>query len=64
MSKKKKQKQQKALKITIADYLKAVKKADREISLEQSAGWVAMHKVHKSKKIYDRNNYKDVPREE
>ena len=48
-------------KISIKDYIKAVKKADREIQLEQSVGWSATTKVHKSKKAYDRkrdkNNY-------
>lgn len=41
-------------KITLKDYIKAVKKADREIQLETSAGWTSTTKVHKSKKIYDR----------
>lgn len=46
------------LKISAADYIKAVKKADREAQLEQSAGWQRVTKVHKSKKVYDRKKYK------
>ena len=41
-------------KITIEDYIKAVKKIDREIQLEQSAGWSRTTNIHKSKKLYDR----------
>jgi len=56
MKKKKKNKN----KISIEDYIKAVKKADREIQLENTTGWVSTTKVHKSKKIYSRkNNSKD-----
>lgn len=54
----KKKKKNKPRKISIEDYIKAVKKADREIGLKQQAGWVATNKVHKSKKIYDRKNNK------
>lgn len=50
----KKKKKQSKVKITINDYIKAVKKADREIQLSQSPGWKRTTKVHKSKKIYDR----------
>ncbi|WP_165020817.1 hypothetical protein [Dysgonomonas sp. ZJ279] len=57
MKKKKKQ----VGKISIEDYIKAVKKADREIQLEQSAGWKRITSVHPSKKTYnrkaDKNNY-------
>ena len=45
-------------KITISDYLKAVKKADRDIQLTQSDGWARITKVHKSKKVYDRKRAK------
>ena len=42
-------------KITIEDYIKAVKKADREAELSQSTGgWKRTTNIHKSKKIYDR----------
>jgi len=51
--------------ITVKDYLKAVKKADREIQLEQQVGWTATHKVHKSSKLYDRKAVnKHLPDEE
>ncbi|MDU1903672.1 MAG: hypothetical protein E6772_02715 [Dysgonomonas sp.] len=60
MKKKKKQN-----KITIEDYIKAVKKADREIQLETSVGWTSTTKVHKSKKIYNRKvNKKNYSNEE
>jgi len=49
-----KKKKNKAGKITIKDYIKAVKKADREIQLTEQVGWVSTNKIHKSKKIYDR----------
>lgn len=45
-------------KITIKEYIKAVKKADREIQLEINPGWTAINKIHKSKKIYNRKNKK------
>ena len=51
-------------KITIADYIKAVKKADREAQLAQSAGWRRSTNVHKSKKTYNRKNEKDKLRKE
>lgn len=40
--------------INIKDYIKAVKKADREEELSKSAGWKRITHIHKSKKIYDR----------
>lgn len=46
------------LRITVKDYVKAVKKADREIELTRQAGWKSIHKVHKSKKLYDRKSLK------
>lgn len=45
-------------KITIQDYIKAVKKADRETQLETNVGFTATTKVHTSKKIYNRKNNK------
>jgi len=39
---------------TIEDGLKANRKASREISLENSTGWISTHKVHKSVKTYTR----------
>ena len=34
--------------------MKASRKASRELELENSIGWVSTHKVHKSKKTYNR----------
>jgi len=59
-----KKKKKKTGRITIEDYIKAVKKADREIQLETSVGWTSTTKVHKSKKVYSRkNNKKDYSAE-
>jgi len=46
-------------KINIEDYIRAVKKVDREIQLENSVGWTAITRIHKSKKIYNRKNMKN-----
>jgi hypothetical protein len=46
------------LSITVKDYLKAVKKADRENELALQPGWKSVHKIHKSKKTYDRKSYR------
>ncbi|QIK61336.1 hypothetical protein G7050_16405 [Dysgonomonas sp. HDW5A] len=54
----KKKKSQERGKITIQDYIKAVKKADRETQLETNVGFTAITKVHKSKKLYNRKNSK------
>lgn len=51
-------------KITIQDYIKAVKKADREIQLNQSAGWQRSTNVHKSKRAYDRKAEKNKLKKE
>ena len=51
-------------KISIEDYIKAVKMADRKIRLSQSAGWVRTTHIHKSKKAYNRKNYKNNQAEE
>jgi hypothetical protein len=45
---------------TTHDYIKAVKRADREIALENSSGFKAVTKVHKSKKAYDRKESKKI----
>jgi hypothetical protein len=42
-------------KITKDQILTVYKKASREMELENSTGWVAKHKVHKSAKDYNRN---------
>lgn len=46
--------------ITMDDFVKAVKKADREIQLHQSVGFQSHTQVHKSKKIYDRKEGKKI----
>ena len=42
--------------ITIEQQIKAIKKANREAELEQSPGWTATNKIHKSDKTYTRKN--------
>jgi len=41
--------------ITRDEILTVYKKAAREMELENSTGWVAKHRVHKSEKDYNRN---------
>ena len=41
-------------------YIKAVKRADRLIDLENKTGFVSNTKVHKSKKLYDRKKMKKI----
>lgn len=53
-----KKRKKKSGKITIEDYIKAVKKADREDELSQSAGWKRVTSIHKNKKAYDRKRDK------
>jgi hypothetical protein len=43
-------------KITQEQILTVYKKASREMELENSTGWVAKHKVHKSAKNYTRKD--------
>ncbi|MDR1808950.1 MAG: hypothetical protein LBR34_00910 [Prevotella sp.] len=59
-----KKKKETSTKITVENYIKAVKKADRDICLSAQAGWVATNKVHKSKKIYSRKKKKNYGDEE
>lgn len=40
--------------VTKEDTLKAWRSASREMELENSTGWTAKHKVHKSAKTYTR----------
>lgn len=40
------------------DYIKAVKKADREINMGN--GFVSVHKIFKNKKAYDRKRDKNI----
>ena len=59
-----KKKKKPAGKISIEDYIKAVKEADREDELSQSPGWKRTTNVHKSKKVYDRKREKrDISKE-
>jgi len=53
-----KKKKKSTSKITIEDYIKAVKKADREDELAASAGWKRTTTIHKNKKAYDRKRDK------
>lgn len=56
----KKKKKTKPTKISVEDYVKAIKKADREIQLEANVGWQASTRVHKNKKHYDRKKDKNI----
>lgn len=49
-----KKKRKSTNRITIEDYIKAVKKADREIQLSNNSGWISNNRIHKSKKTYNR----------
>lgn len=51
-------------KISIEDYIKAVKKADRDNELSQSAGWKRTTNIHKNKKAYNRRTDKKDYRDE
>lgn len=48
--------------ITQLDYINAVKKADRELEIALYGKQISIQstKVHKSKKVYDRNKYKTI----
>ena len=49
----------KAIRDKNGDYVKAVKKADRETEYdEKGPGWSAKHKIHKNDKKYDRKSFK------
>lgn len=46
-------------KITQDDYVKAMKKVNREIELEKNGGrWISVTRPHKNKKTYDRKQNK------
>ena len=49
-----KKKKKATAKITVVDYIKTIKKADRENELSHSAGWKRVTSIHKNKKVYDR----------
>jgi hypothetical protein len=44
------------MKITLKDYIKANKKANREIELENGFGWYAQNKIFQNKRKYKRKN--------
>ncbi|WP_296938749.1 hypothetical protein [uncultured Dysgonomonas sp.] len=50
----KKKKKKTVGKITVEDYIKAIKKAGRDEELSRSAGWKRITSIHKSKKLYNR----------
>ena len=46
------------------DYIKANRRGSRDVQLEDEAGWVAVKKVHRSKKNYTRKpKHKEYDRE-
>lgn len=53
-----KKNKQKDYRITIEDYIKAVKKANRDIELEQQPGWKRSSSIYASKKAYNRHSNK------
>jgi len=56
----KKRKKKISMKVTVDDYIKAVKIADREIQQSHSPGWISTHKIHPSKKTYNRRENKRI----
>lgn len=46
------------MKITKKHYLTAVRKAERELDIEFGVNIKSYHRVHKSKKAYDRKRFK------
>ena len=46
------------MKTKITDYVKADRKGSREAELMNRTGWVSVHKIHKSKKHYNRKDNK------
>lgn len=44
----------------LSDYVRANRKGSRDAELENSTGWVAVNKIHKSKKTYDRKRMRDI----
>ncbi len=43
----------------LSPYIKANRKGSRDAELEDATGWKAVVKIHKSKKTYERKNYKN-----
>jgi hypothetical protein len=56
----KKRKKKISMKVTVEDYIKAVKIADREIQQSHSPGWISTHKIHSNKKSYNRKENKII----
>jgi len=56
----KKRKKNISMKVTVDDYIKAVKIADRELQQTLSSGWISTHKIHPSKKTYNRRENKRI----
>jgi hypothetical protein len=56
----KKRKKKISMKLTVEDYIKAVKIADREIQQSQNPGWISTNKIHPSKKVYSRRKNKKI----
>ena len=48
------------MKNKLSSYIKASRKGSREAELENSTGWKAVLKIHKSKKIYSRNKKNSI----
>jgi len=46
------------MKLTVQDYIQAVKIADREIQQSHQPGWISTNKIHPSKKVYNRRGLK------
>ena len=44
--------------VTMTDYVKAMKRANRELELQNSTGFKAVTRIHKSKKAYNRREGK------
>jgi len=54
----KKRKKVLSMKLTVQDYIQAVKIADREIQQSHQPGWISTNKIHPSKKVYNRRGLK------
>jgi len=42
----------------LVDYIKANRRASRDMEMETSSGFVSTHKISKNKKAYSRKNFK------
>lgn len=48
----------KKLRITLSDYVRAAKRADRTAEIQEHGRPVSFKRVHKSRKVYDRKRLK------